>query len=189
MEVAGKYYRIPGDKGYGIHPGSDYSNCSYAAPPGTQRDPSTKAGAGIAKRKADAAAKLRQHKIYIPKGYTVSNISTSNPGDGLETRFYVTTNTNHRFSVHEMKKGGIYDYTVLCSKPAEENWSGTVIGQDSKGRTICKTNVSKYVKDYNVGITIGKTAIMIKSSDASTVALDAEATAIFSSMEQRSVSQ
>lgn len=182
-EIAGKYYRIPGDKGYGIHPGSDYSNCSYAAPPGAQRDPSTKAGAGIMKRKLDEAVKISKHKVYIPKGYQLSNMAISKSGDDLETRFYVTTNTNNKFSVHESKKGSIYDYTVLCSKPAEENWSGTVIGQDSKGRTICKTNTSKYVKDYFVGIVIGETSIMLRSPNISTDTLDAEAKDIFSSME------
>jgi hypothetical protein len=186
LELERGYYRIPSDEGYGIHPGSTYSSCLYP-PSGTQRDPSTKLGAAIAKRKAAEADRLKrlaaEYDIYLPSGYKTTGMSTIEDGDGLGTIFYVVTNTNHRFDVSEMKSDNYNSYTNLCSKPTEGSRSGTIIGNDSKGRGICRVNPSKYVTDYMVGINIGKTAVMLQASNSSTTSLNAEATAIFSSME------
>jgi hypothetical protein len=190
LEVRGSYYRIPDDDIYGIHIGSDYSRCFDRTPEDLQRDPSTKIGAAIIRNKADNEARLKrlaaEYDIYIPNGYKVSDIHTLEQSDGLVTRFSVTTSTNNKFSVREMKKDDDFSYTNLCSRPASENWSGTIIGKDSKGREICKVNPSKYVKDYIVGINIGKTAIMLQAPNISEELLNAEATAIFSSMEPSS---
>jgi hypothetical protein len=93
-------------------------------------------------------------------------MSTIEDGDGLGTIFYVITTTNHMFSVSEMKSDNYNSYTDLCSKPAEVNWSGTVIDKDSQGRAICRVNPSKYVPDYRVGINIGKTTVMLRIAKA-----------------------
>jgi hypothetical protein len=196
LELDDKYYRVAGDDGYGIRPGSDYSKCSYDRPADRQRDPSTKVGAALVKRQADEAARLQrlatEHEIYVPTWYKISDIYTTDRGDdGLQTTFSITTSTNHKFEVREMKKESAFSYTDLCSKPATANWSGTVIGRDSKGREVCRTNLSKYIKDYIVGISIGKTAIMLQTPLQQTPAtsvevLNAEAIAIFSAMDSYS---
>ncbi len=185
LELAGKYYRIPGDEGYGIRPGSDYSNCSYGAPSGAQRDPSTKVGKNIAKKQAEAA-ELARYTVYTPKGYIITPITKTNYGDRVEANYTITTDSRIQFRVREMKKDSIFSYTNLCSKPAEGSWSGTVIGKDDKGREICRTNISKYIKDYIVGVNIGNTAIMLQTPNASAESLNAEVTAIFSAMEPHS---
>jgi hypothetical protein len=190
IEVRGSYYRLPFDDIYGIHIGSDYSRCFDGLPTDLQRDPSTKAEVAKAKQRANEVDRLKrlaaEYEIYVPKGYTISSIHTSKQGGDLQTAFSVTTNTNHRFDVREMKKDSDFSYTNLCSKPAEENWSGTIIGSDSKGREICRTNISKYIKDYIVGINTGKTAIMLQTPNTEEGLLNAEATALFSAMELRS---
>lgn len=191
LEVRGAYYRTSYDENYGIHIGSDYSRCFGESTDGLQRDPSTKVAKVIAKRQSDEAERLKrlsaEYDIYVPNGYKISDINTSEQGDGLQTRFTITTDTNRKFTVREMKKDSDFSYTNLCSKPATPNWSGTIIGKDVKGRDICKTNISKYVTDYVVGINIEKTAIMLKTSNISSEELlNAEAAAIFSSMELRS---
>jgi len=177
-EVFGNYYRIPYDQGYGIHPGSDYSNCSYSAPPDKIRDPSTKAG--MAQARNDEEQKP-DYDIYVPDGYTISGLPNSG-ASSRETSFTVSTKSNIDFRVREMNKDSNFSYTNLCSKPREGSWSGTPIGKDDKGRTICRTNPSKYIKDYIVGINIGRTGIMLQASNNSEEILDSEATAIFSSM-------
>lgn len=177
-EVYGKYYRIPYDKGYGIHPGSDYSNCSYSAPAGKVRDPSTKAGAAQATNSQEPKA---DYDLYTPDGYKISGLSASG-ANGAETGFTITTQSNVTFRVREMNKDSDFSYTNLCSKPADANWTGTIIGKDSKGRVICRTNLNKYIKDYIVGINIGRTGIMLQAPNNSEELLNAEATAIFSSM-------
>jgi hypothetical protein len=124
-----------------------------------------------------------------PTGYKISELYTTERGDdGLQTTFFLTTSTNHKFDVREMKKESAFSYTDLCSKPATANWSGTVIGRDSKGREVCRADLSKYIKDYIVGANIGKTAIMLQTPlqqipDVSVEVLNAEAIAIFSTME------
>lgn len=185
MELEGKYYRIPGDKGYGIHHGSDYHICSYAQPPGYQRDPSTLAGA-VQIREANQLYKqehpLPNYTVYVPSGYKISEITTGEQGGQPETTFYLTTSTGIHFTVYELQKDGDFSYTNLCSKPAQVNWSGTIIGHDSAGREICKTNPSKYVTDYIVGVNIGNTGLMLETANNPNVDLNAQATAIFSSM-------
>lgn len=192
LEVTGKYYKAPGDEGYGIHPGSDYSHCLYEGPAGVQRDPSTKIGAAVAQRQADEANKLRnlasEYKIYVPDGYKMSDITTSNLGDRMETTFTITTDSNRKYRVREMKKDSEFSYTNLCSKPAEGSWSGIVIGNDSKGREICRTDLSKYIKDYIVGINIENTAIMLQTPIGTDEVLNAEVTAIFSTLKVHSKS-
>lgn len=187
LEVRGGYYRTSYDENYGIHIGSDYSRCFGQSTTDLQRDPSTKAAKAMAKRQADEAERLKrlasEYDIYIPHGYKISDINTSEQGDGLQSTFTVTTSTNRKFTVREMKKDSNFSYTNLCSKPATPNWSGTIIGRDAKGRDICRTNISKYVKDYVIGVNIEKTAIMLRTPDTSAESLNAEATAIFSSME------
>lgn len=179
-EVFGNYYRIPYDEGYGIHPGSDYSNCSYTAPPDKIRDPSTKAGMALTKK--DELPKAN-YDLYIPDGYEFTQPSSHSQGNNeLETNFKVTTKTNIIFRVRELNKNSDFSYTNLCSKPPEGSWSGTVIGNDNKGRAICRTNLSKYIKDYIVGINIGRTAIMLQTPVGSEASLNSEAIAIFSSM-------
>lgn len=191
LEVRGVHYRAPYDENYGIHIGSDYSRCFGEPTSDLQRDPSTKAAKAIAKRQADEVERLKrlsaEYEIYVPTGYKISDINTSEQGDGLQTVFTITTDTNRKFTVREMKKDSDFSYTNLCSKPATPNWSGTIIGRDSKGRDICRTNISKYVTDYVVGVNIEKTAIMLRAPNNSPEELlNAEATAIFSSMELRS---
>lgn len=192
LELDGAYYRVSGDKGYGIHPGSDYSKCMYDQPQGVQRDPSTKVGAAMVQRQIDEANRQRRmvaaYDIHAPKGYTITDIVTSERGDGLETQFSVTTKTDHIFRVREMKHDNDFSYTNLCTKPAEGSWSGTIIGQDDKGRDICRTDINQYVDDYIVGMNIGKTAIMLQApiDSAPEELLNAEAAAIFSAMESYS---
>lgn len=187
LEVRGSSYRIPYDNTYGIHMGSDYSRCFDELPKDLQRDPFSKAGAAMVKKQADEEDRLKrlaaEYEVYVSRGYEISKIYTSEQGDGLRTTFSITTDANHKFSVREMKKDSDFSYTNLCSKLAQENWSGTVIGKDNKGREICRTNISKYIKDYIVGINIGKTAIMLQAPNTSEELLNNEAAAIFSSME------
>lgn len=189
LEVMGGYYRTSYDENYGIHIGSDYSRCFGQSTTDLQRDPSTKIAKAIAKRQADEAERLKrlaaEYKIYVPNGYKISDIDTSEQGDGLQTAFTITTDTNRKFTVREMKKDSQFSYTNLCSKAATPNWSGTILGKDAKGRDICRTNISKYVTDYVVGINIEETAIMLRTPNGSEELLNAEATAIFSSMERR----
>ncbi len=177
-EVFGNYYRIPYDKGYGIHPGSDYSHCSYSAPPGKIRDPSTKAGMIQAKNNEVPKA---DYDLYVPDGYKTSKLPALGTS-GRETSFTVTTKSNIVFNVREINKDSDFSYTNLCSKPAEGNWNGTVIGKDDKGRAICRTNLNKYIKDYIVGLNIGRTGIMLQTPNGSEELLTSEATAIFNSM-------
>jgi hypothetical protein len=189
LEVRGSYYRIPYDDIYGIHIGSDYGRCFDGLPTDLQRDPSTKAERAKEKKQADEANRLKrlaaEYKIYVPNGYAISSINTSEQGDGLQTMFSIIVDGDRRFSVREMKKDSDFSYTNLCSKPAEENWSGTIIGKDDKGREICRTNISKYIKEYIVGINIGETAIMLQAANNTaeeSESLNAEAIAIFSTM-------
>ena len=179
-EVFGNYYRIPYDKGYGIHPGSDYSNCSYSKPEGKTRDPSTKAGMIQAQNSEQPKA---NYDVYVPDGYTIIKPIVLSGGT-KETSFAITTKSGTTFRVREMNKDSDFSYTNLCSKPAEENWSGTIVGNDDKGRTICRTNISKYVKNYIAGINIGRTAIMLQTSNGSEELLNSEVIAIFSSMKE-----
>jgi hypothetical protein len=187
LEVRGGYYRTSYDDNYGIHIGSDYSRCYGQSTTDLQRDPSTKIAKAIAKRQADEAERLKrlgsEYEIYVPNGYKISDMDTSEQGDGLQTTFIITTDTNRKFTVREMKKDSEFSYTNLCSKPATPNWSGTIVGKDAKERNICRTNISKYVTDYVVGVNIEKTAIMLRAPNGPAELLNAEAAAIFSSME------
>jgi hypothetical protein len=63
LEVDNNYYRVAGDDGYGIRPGSDYSHCSYDRPADAKRDPSSKVGAALVKREADEADRLKRLAI------------------------------------------------------------------------------------------------------------------------------
>lgn len=175
-EVFGQYYRIPYDKGYGIHHGSDYSNCTYSAPAGKIRDPSTEAGA------PKAAPEVQyDYDVYVPEGYKISRLATLDQGGG-ETSFTITTESGIDFYAREMSKDSDFSYTSLCSKPAEENWSGTIIGVDNRGENICRTNLSKYVDHYTVGINLGRTSIMLEAHTGTDGILNNEATQIFNSM-------
>jgi hypothetical protein len=186
LEVMGNYYRLPFDKEYGIHPGSDYSRCyDGPLPKDLQRDPQTEA----AKKKAvlDNKDKLRiaeisDYTVYKPEGYSISSYRQLDSGDRFESNYEVTTPSGTKFYVSEMKKGASYDYVGNCYKPQSENWSGTIIGHDSKGHEICKTNLSKYVTQYTVGMYIDQTAIIMRTKNTSETTLNNEATKIFNSM-------
>jgi hypothetical protein len=183
VEVDGEYYRLSIDNGYGIRPGSDYSHCG--APDGIKRDPRAKANVIYTKQHHDLHKMLTsQYDAYVPQGYDVSELPTDYLGTYSITRFLVKTKTNNQFQLSEMRSGADYDSTGLCNKPPTEHWSGTIIGVDKKGRQVCKTNIGKYVDDYRAGITIDRTAIILKTSGAPTEALNAEVIDIFSSMEQ-----
>lgn len=179
-EVFGNYYRIPYDKGYGIHPGSDYSNCSWSTPAGKTRDPSTKAGMAQAKKEEPPKA---NYDLYTPDGYEFTKPSSHSQGyNELETSFKVTTKDSIVFRVREVNKNSDFSYTSLCSKPAEGSWSGTIIGKDGEGRIICRTDPNKYIKDYIVSINIGRTAIMLQAPYGSEGQLKAEAIDVFNAM-------
>ena len=136
--------------------------------------------------KGSNGARIREisdYTAYTPKGYAISSYTQSDDGDRLETNYTVTTPNSTQFDISEMKKGASYDYVQNCYNQPTENWSGTVIGLDSAGRKICKTNLSKYVTQYIVGIYIDKTAIIMRTSSESSSLLDDEVTRIFSSMQ------
>lgn len=186
FEITGRFFKAPSDEGYGIHPGSDYSKCLYEKPAGLQRDPSTKLGAAELQKQADEASRVKNlasaYKIYIPNGYKISELHASDLGDRMETTYTITTNSNHKYHVREMQKDSDFSYTNLCSKPAEGSWSGTIIGKDNKGREICRTNLSKYIQDYIVGVNIENTAVMLQTPIDNADVLNNEATAIFNAM-------
>jgi hypothetical protein len=186
LEVRGNYYRLPFDKEYGIHPGSDYSRCyDGPLPEDLQRDPSTIAAMKKVALQSKDGARIREisdYTVYKPEGYTVSSYNQSDYGDRLESNYKITTPNGTEFDVSEMKKGASYDYVGNCYQKPTENWSGTIIGHDSKGREICMTNLSKYVTQYTVGIYIDQTAIILRSKSTAEAQLSNEATKIFSSM-------
>lgn len=178
VEVYGDYYRIPVDEGYGIHPGSDYSNCSWSAPPGKLRDPRVTARLA---RLENSKKPLIDYDLYVPAGYNISDIP--NPrASSIGTTFTATTSSGTVFRISEMNKNSDFSYNSLCSKPADGSWSGTTIGKDNYGRSICRTNLNKYIKDYIVGIDIGRTSIMLQTSIGPEETLNTEATAIFNSL-------
>lgn len=190
LEVRGGYYRLPSDENYGIHLGSDYSRCyDGPLPKDLQRDPSTKAAIKNAAMKAAQKAKddarialISDYIVYKPEGYDISDFMQSDYGDRFESNYRIKTANGREFDVSEMKKGASYDYAQNCHKLPTENWSGTIIGLDSTGREICKTNLSKYVTQYTVGMYIDQTAIIMRAKNASEVLLNDEVIKIFSSM-------
>lgn len=186
LEVRGNYYRTPSDEEYGIHMGSDYSHCYAGIPEGLQRDPSTKEGMRVAasqKKNSARLAEISDYTVYKPVGYEVLSYRQDDRGDRLDTNYSIVTASGVKFDVSETKKGSSYDYTGICYKPPTENWSGTIIGKDSKGREICKTNLSKFVSRYTAGIYIDKTAIILRTNNISEPQAKEEVAKIFSSME------
>lgn len=187
VEIRGSYYRVFVDENYGIHPGSDYAYCLDELPTNLERDPSTRVAKAEMKKLEDEANRLErladEYEIYIPDGYEISEVRTSEQGDGLQTSFSVIS-SNPKFTVREMGKDSDFSYTNLCSRPAAGSWSGTIIGSDSKGRDVCRVNINKYIKDYIVGINIGKTAIMLRTSNSDEEdLLNSEAIKIFNAMQ------
>lgn len=186
LEVIGDYYRIPSDENYGIHPGSDYSRCyDYPLPEELQRDPSSLAV--IEKKRLQGPegvriANISDYTVYKPEGYDILSFKQSDNGDRFETNFKIKTASGMEFDVSEMKKGASYDYVQNCHKKSTENWSGTIIGLDSEGRKICKTNLSKFVTKYTVGIYIDQTAIIMRTDSTAEAPLKDEVIKIFSSM-------
>lgn len=182
LEIRGDYYRLPFDKNYGIHPGSDYSRC-YDGPLPTDltRDPSN--FTAFKEKEAARIASISDYTVYLPDGYRVSSYNQADRRDRFDTRFIIETDSGIKFNVSEVKKGSDFEYTQLCYKAPIENWSGTIIGKDVQGREICKTNLSKYIKNYIVSIYIGNTAIKLETiPGTSEDILNDEATKIFSSM-------
>jgi hypothetical protein len=186
MELEGKYYRLPADKGYGIHPGSDYHVCDSKPPQGYTRDLSTIAGKAFAKEAQFQYERLHpkpNYALYIPEGHSFSALKTITGGGGKPvTNFYVATPDNLTFTIQEMTKDNDFSYTNLCTKPGDANWTGTVIAHDSADREICRVNPSKYITSYFAGINIGNTAVMLSIAKDPTTDLTAQVTAIFSAM-------
>lgn len=191
IELDGMYYRSPYDEGYAIRNGSNYNFCLFENPPNAQRDPSTKIGADIALKNDLANIKQSsmhaKHVIYTPSGYKIQNIDTRQNGNELMTRYEILADDGIIFNAEVMPENSHFNYANICSKPASKNWSGNIIGKDRNGHSICKTNNSRYVKSYTVGITIDKTAIVLRNGDyPSEELLDPVAKDIFGSMEKAS---
>jgi hypothetical protein len=188
-----QYYRVPSDVEYGIHIGSSYDAC-FGEPSmyALQRDPSTKAAQRIAAKAAAQKAvenariaSISNYTVYTPQGYQISNYEQNDYGDRYQTDFRVTTNSGLVFDVSETKKGSSYDYAKVCDKEQTENWSGTIIGTDNSGNKICKTNSSKYVKQYVASMYKGDTAIMLRNKATAETQFTSEVVAIFDSMQPK----
>lgn len=186
-----KYYRLPSDEEYGVHIGSSYEGCfgelnKYAL----QRDPSTKGAqriaAAAATKKAEndkRIASIADYTVYVPRGYERRDYAQKDYGDRYQTDFRIVTDSGLAFDVSETKIGSSYDYANVCNKEQTENWSGTIIGTDASGNKICKTNPSKYVQSYVVGMHIGNTAIMLRSKASAEKQFTSEVVAIYNAMQ------
>jgi hypothetical protein len=161
LELDGRYYRIPGDKGYGIHPSSDYHICTYGQPPGLQRDPTTKAGAKMAGDYANGFNKKTDYTIYVPENYQTTDLSQFPHGTGVETNFTITTEGMF-FSIREMKKGVDSSYTELCVNSVPDGFTRKAFGKDNRGNEICNTH-SRHLSQYNsaLAVNVGNTSITV----------------------------
>jgi len=177
-------YRLPGDKGYGVHPFSEYSFCTEAeirATNGYHRDVVTDA----AKREDEANAVKREeeakfspskvdYKVYVPslEGYEYSNMRVSEIHSNIHTFYRIKKNGTVVGQVRELKSNDSYNICDPHEDPSKRYCK--LIGVDGVGREI-RRQYSKGLHDWHVssaGINIEGTGIILSiESDEEAVKL------------------
>ncbi len=166
-------YRLPGDKGYGIHTFSDYNYCTQdeiKATNGYHRDVNTDAAkeeAAILRSEREEAKKFSAEKVtyqvYIPnlEGYTIDNLRLSDIDSTNHTFYNIKKNGEHIASVREVPKDNSYNICDKNANPKKRYCES--IGFDSQGREILRqyANGVKGWTSSSAGTNIGDTGIII----------------------------